>query len=78
MATITTPFYKIGYQILTNGTNTDPPSVVGPLTFIVATAASLTAAVAALIADLSLAGNQRCAIVMTQQIHAESPMLVDE
>lgn len=64
MSTIAGNLYRIGYQIITNGTNPspDPPQSVGPLTFVTVNAASAAAAVTALTADLSLSGSQRLSI----------------
>jgi uncharacterized transporter YbjL len=71
MGTIANPFFKIKYQIITNSANTDPPSIVGPLTEAIVNAATLAAAITALAADLSInASTQRLEIVYSETIHA--------
>lgn len=68
MGTITLFMYKVQYQILTNAAaNIDPPSAVGPLVTTMVNAATPNAAVTALLADLSLAGNQRLSIQSIRQ-----------
>jgi hypothetical protein len=71
MGTIANPFYRIKYQIITNGTNPspDPPQSVGPIVTATVNAATLNAAIAALSADLSISGSQRLSILEAQQIH---------
>jgi hypothetical protein len=70
MATISGFFYRIGYIIVTNPASgpIDPPIIVAPLAFALVNAASQQAAVTALIADLSLAGNQRLIVEGVTQV----------
>jgi hypothetical protein len=68
MGTISGNFYKVCYMIVTAGPLTNPPSVVGPLSFALVNAATQQAAVTALIADLSLGTGQSLVVVTIQQL----------